>query len=222
MLELRSDHDLALEALGAHSRGQIRRQNFHDDATAEGAFLGEKDATHPAAADLAVQRVPGAERGLELILKGSVHANNMSSGQDFHDDAADEAATAAASGSETTKVAPRSGLFSADIRPPWATTIDRQMERPSPRPSRLVVTNGSKIDDSATEGIPLPQSRTSMRASSSCLVETVSTRSAGGVPLIASHAFTIRFRSTCCNCTSSVSTIGSWALKRVFTITPRC
>src|SRR4051794_4083803 len=77
MLELRSDHDLALEALGAHSRGQIRRQNFHDDATAEGAFLGEKDATPPPAADLAVQGVRGAQRGLKLILKVGLHTGKL-------------------------------------------------------------------------------------------------------------------------------------------------
>ena len=77
MLELRGDHDLALEALGAHSGRKIGRQNFHDDTAAERALLGEKDATHPAAADLALQRVSAAQRGLQLILKIRVHANNM-------------------------------------------------------------------------------------------------------------------------------------------------
>src|SRR5689334_12529731 len=77
MLELRGDHDLALEALGAHSRRKIGRQDFHNDAAAERALLGEKHATHPAAADLALQRVSGAQRGLQLILKIRVHANNM-------------------------------------------------------------------------------------------------------------------------------------------------
>src|SRR3954469_25080664 len=56
------------------------------------------------------------------------------------------------SGSETITVAPPSGLLTAHIRPRCSLTMVRQMERPSPRPSRLVVTNGSNIVVSASWG----------------------------------------------------------------------
>jgi hypothetical protein len=42
------------------------------------------------------------------------------------------------------KAAPPSGRFSAHCRPPWAAAIERQIERPRPRPLFLVVAKGSK------------------------------------------------------------------------------
>jgi hypothetical protein len=43
------------------------------------------------------------------------------------------------------KVAPWSALFSAQSRPPWASMIDRLIENPIPKPSRLVVKKGWNI-----------------------------------------------------------------------------
>jgi hypothetical protein len=37
------------------------------------------------------------------------------------------------------KVAPPSALFTAQSRPPWAWMIERQMDRPIPKPSPFVV-----------------------------------------------------------------------------------
>jgi hypothetical protein len=43
-------------------------------------------------------------------------------------------------GSVIENVAPRSGLFAAEILPPWRSMIERQIERPIPNPSGLLVT----------------------------------------------------------------------------------
>ena len=51
-------------------------------------------------------------------------------------------------GSMTENVAPRSGLFAANILPPWRSMMERQIERPIPSPSGLLVMKGSKIDSS--------------------------------------------------------------------------
>ena len=42
-------------------------------------------------------------------------------------------------------VAPPYGLFSAQSRPPWASTIDRDTAKPIPIPFSFVVTKASKI-----------------------------------------------------------------------------
>ena len=46
--------------------------------------------------------------------------------------------------SKRLKVAPKTGLFFPKSCPPWASTIEREMDRPIPIPSFLVVTNASK------------------------------------------------------------------------------
>ena len=48
-----------------------------------------------------------------------------------------------ASGSVKRNVAPRSALFSAQMRPPCASTIVREIDSPTPMPFGLVVKNGS-------------------------------------------------------------------------------
>ena len=53
-------------------------------------------------------------------------------------------------------VAPRSGLFAADILPPCRSMMERQIERPSPSPSGVLVINGSKTDSSFSAAIPVP------------------------------------------------------------------
>ncbi len=60
MLQLGGELDLALESLGAHTSGQLGRQHLHHHATAEAHLLGEEDATHAAAAELAFDAVGGA------------------------------------------------------------------------------------------------------------------------------------------------------------------
>jgi hypothetical protein len=46
------------------------------------------------------------------------------------------------------------------MRPPCASTIERAMARPKPRPSFFVVKNASKSLGSRSEGIPWPVSLT--------------------------------------------------------------
>ena len=61
-------------------------------------------------------------------------------------------------GSVIENFAPRSGLFAADILPPWRSMMERQIERPIPSPSGLLVMKGSKIDSSFSGAIPVPLS----------------------------------------------------------------
>jgi len=67
-------------------------------------------------------------------------------------------AYARATGSVTENVAPRSGLLAADIVPPWRSMMERQIDRPNPSPSGLLVVKGSKIDSSFSAAIPVPLS----------------------------------------------------------------
>jgi len=61
-------------------------------------------------------------------------------------------------GSVIENLAPRSGLFVADIVPPWRSMMERQIDRPIPNPSGLLVMKGSKIDSSLSAAIPVPLS----------------------------------------------------------------
>jgi hypothetical protein len=60
-----------------------------------------------------------------------------------------------AAGSVIENVAPRSELFAADIVPPWRSMMERQIERPIPSPSGLLVMKGSKIASSCSAAIPV-------------------------------------------------------------------
>ena len=75
-------------------------------------------------------------------------------------------------------VAPRSGLFFAQIFPPWRSMMERQIERPIPRPSDLVVMNGSKIDSSLSGAIPVPTSCTSSSAYDPSIEDLIPARAA--------------------------------------------
>ena len=57
-------------------------------------------------------------------------------------------------------IAPPSGLFRAAMVPPCASTIDRAIARPIPRPCALVVTNGVNSVPAISAGKPGPVSRT--------------------------------------------------------------
>src|SRR5262245_7575023 len=97
-------------------------------------------------------------------------------------------------GKRNVKVAPRSSLFDAHMRPPCPSTIERQMERPSPRPCAFDVMKGSNTESTGWRLIPAPQSDTDTRtAAPSFAVAIQMCRSVGGLSLIASHALTMRF-----------------------------
>src|SRR6185437_14293727 len=65
-------------------------------------------------------------------------------------------------GSTTRNVTPFSGLLATEILPPCNSTMERQMASPMPRPSVLVVKNGSKMRSIWPSGMPGPVSRTRM------------------------------------------------------------
>lgn len=72
---------------------------------------------------------------------------------------------------------PPPGLGSVQMRPPWASTIVREIDRPTPMPCGLVVTNGWNSRAAAASSRPEPVSATLTTAiSSSTLVETASSR----------------------------------------------
>jgi hypothetical protein len=58
----RDEPHLALEARDVDRPPELRRQHLHDDAAPQSHLLGHEDAAHPAAAELALDRVRGAER----------------------------------------------------------------------------------------------------------------------------------------------------------------
>jgi hypothetical protein len=76
------------------------------------------------------------------------------------DSAGPEPPHALAAGRVTKNVAPWSLLLEAHNRPPWASTMERQIERPSPVPDDFVVTNGWNNRSFTLSEIPLPRSVT--------------------------------------------------------------
>ena len=65
--------DLALEPLGAEPLREVGREHFHDDLALEPLLVGDEDAAHPAAAELALEAVGVAERFLELRQQRTAH-----------------------------------------------------------------------------------------------------------------------------------------------------
>ncbi len=70
MLQLGGELDLPLEPLLIHLGGHLGRQHLDDHLARESDLLGEEDATHPAAAQLALDAVGvtqgGGEAGFEV------------------------------------------------------------------------------------------------------------------------------------------------------------
>src|SRR6185503_6260505 len=67
--------------------------------------------------------------------------------------------------------APLGSAVSAQIRPPWDSTIERVMARPRPTPAVLVVKNGSNTRAMASASMPEP--RSSMATETPALVAWV-------------------------------------------------
>src|SRR5690554_2698669 len=105
------------------------------------------------------------------------------------------AAAVASTGSAKTNVAPCGVLFSAQSRPPWDSTIERQMASPMPIPRSFVVKKGSNIFSDSS--IPGPLSLSSTRMASS--IKRTRRRSSllPGTEPIASIPFRMRFIRTC-------------------------
>ena len=67
MLEPRRQLNFAPEPFDVDSRRQIRRQHFYDYFATERYLLGDKDARHPTAAELALEHVAIAEGLLQFL-----------------------------------------------------------------------------------------------------------------------------------------------------------
>ena len=66
MLERGGELDLAAEAVDVYARGHLRGQDLDYNLSVERDFGRQKDAGHPATAELALKGVGVAHRGLEL------------------------------------------------------------------------------------------------------------------------------------------------------------
>ena len=73
MRERRGEADLAAEALGAKRGGEIRVENLERHLTAVLPVGSEIDRRHPAATELALERILGAEGRLQLVEKRCRH-----------------------------------------------------------------------------------------------------------------------------------------------------
>jgi hypothetical protein len=67
VLERRGQVDLAAEAVEAQAGGEVGREDLDHDRPAEAGLLGQEDAAHGAAAELAAEDVAVAEGGAELV-----------------------------------------------------------------------------------------------------------------------------------------------------------
>ena len=93
------------------------------------------------------------------------------------------------------------GVFGANhSRPSWASMIARQIDRPIPIPSDLVVKSGLNIRSMSCELIPVPVSSTDIMTPSRSYTSDLTHSTTGSfVAAIASIAFVIRLTSTCCS-----------------------
>jgi hypothetical protein len=67
LLQARGELDLACEAFGRHSGGEVGGKHLHNDIAVEGDIARDEHPRHSAAAQLARQRAGRAQRGLELV-----------------------------------------------------------------------------------------------------------------------------------------------------------
>src|SRR5216684_3853860 len=116
------------------------------------------------------------------------------------------------------KLAPRGELLAAHKRPPCDSTIERLMESPIPVPCDLVVKNAWKIWSACCIGRPTPVSLTVTRTCAfSPRCDLIASSRGPSTFFIASMPLSMRFISTCCNCTRSPMTWGRSAASSVRT-----
>src|SRR5882672_447299 len=105
------------------------------------------------------------------------------------------------------KLAPRGELSVAHRRPPCDSTMDRLIRSPMPVPWDLVVKNALKIWSPCCAGSPTPVSLTVTRTCSfSAPCDLIASSRVPSTSFIASMPLSMRFISTCCNCTRSPKT----------------
>jgi hypothetical protein len=73
VLQPGGESDLALEARGRDAGGEVGGEDLDDDAAAEPRVLGDEDPRHAAAAELALEGVGRAERGLQSVAEEIGH-----------------------------------------------------------------------------------------------------------------------------------------------------
>jgi hypothetical protein len=73
MLELCYGQNFTAEPFCGHAHGEVGRQNFYNDLAVQLAILGEVNARHPSAHELALERVLIAQLGEEVFGDG-LHA----------------------------------------------------------------------------------------------------------------------------------------------------
>src|SRR5271156_3698103 len=97
--------------------------------------------------------------------------------------------------------APCGARGDADRRPPWASTMDRQIASPMPRPSDFVVKKVWNMRSATAGSSPVPVSctATSTLLGSASLEDIVSSLERSVTPFMASTPFIIKFKTTCCN-----------------------
>ena len=85
-------------------------------------------------------------------------------------------------------------------RPSWASMIARQIDRPIPMPSDLVVKSGLKIRSICCVLIPAPLSATDIMTPSRSYASDLTQSILGSsLAAIESMAFVIKLISTCCS-----------------------
>ena len=102
-----------------------------------------------------------------------------------------------ASGRVKWKQAPPSGDCSLQMRPSCASTIVRQIDRPSPMPEALVLRNGENSSAAISGASPGPLSATSTWIIRSLSRRLLTSSRRKRAPAIASIAFLMRLRKTC-------------------------
>src|SRR5712671_1258954 len=110
----------------------------------------------------------------------------------------------------------------AHSRPPWASTIERQIDSPIPMPLDLVVKKALKSRSAFSAEMPTPQSVT---LTSTCCVSSsrdriTSSRGRSLTDCMASMPFITRLMIICCNWTRSPRIMGRAGAKSVRTDSP--
>src|SRR5262249_13256492 len=165
---------------GAHRHGYVAMPRHEDDRDADirllelgleiqSAYAGQPDIEHQAArplGSLVLKEFGGGSEKLDLQVDRAEQAVQRLAyrGIVVDDEDPAHAVFSAWDGRAMRKVAPGPSLDVAHIRPPCASTIERQIERPMPMPPSRVVKKGVNSRAEAAGSRPMPESRTTTSA----------------------------------------------------------
>ena len=133
-----------------------------------------------------------------------------------------ETGAMAASGVKNWKIAPCGSFASTHNRPPCASMIERQIDRPMPKPLGLGRVEGLEqpLDGSQEPAPDLIPHRDEHAIRFGLAVVMNNSRGPSATAPIAWTALTMRLRTTCCNCTRSPSMSGKPSKSAVCTDVP--